>query len=334
MIVLLEIKNLYVHYATSEGTVKAVTNVQFEIAENEVFGLIGESGCGKSTISKAIMRLLPKNASIPKGEIFFEGENVTSMSDSEMRSIRGKEIALVTQSAMNSLNPVYKVGNQLIEAIQAHKRIAKSEARRKVIELFELVGLELGLIESYPHEFSGGMKQRSIIAMALSLNPKLIIMDEPTTGLDVLVQYRILEKISEILEQIRSSILLITHDISIVAQMCNRIAVMYGGQLMEIGKTEEVFYNPSHPYSIGLLNAFPNLLKLEKDLISIPGSPPSLIDDMPGCPFQERCPFQTQRCSQKIEMHKMTETHWSSCHLYYQTDEFRKNSSRKETWSS
>jgi oligopeptide/dipeptide ABC transporter ATP-binding protein len=170
--------------------------------------------------------------------------------------------------------------------------------------------------------------------MALSLNHKLIIMDEPTTGLDVLVQYRILEKISTILEQIKSSILLITHDISIVAQMCNRIAVMYGGQLMEVGKTEEIFYRPNHPYSMGLLNAFPNILMIEKELISIPGSPPSLIGDIQGCTFKKRCPFSTQKCFEDIEMHQITQTHWSSCHFYGKSDEWRKISSRKQTWLS
>lgn len=322
-----------VQYVTSTGIVKAVNGVEFEIGENEVFGLIGESGCGKSTVGKTIMQLLPKNAAISHGKVIFKGRDLLSISESQKRSLRGKEIALVTQSAMNSLNPVYKVGSQLIEAMKAHDHTNRAVVLKRISELFELVGLEPSLINSYPHEFSGGMKQRSIIAMSLIHNPKLIIMDEPTTGLDVIVQHNILEKISEIIEQIQSSILLITHDISVIAQMANFVGVMYGGFLMEVGKTDEIFFNPAHPYTMGLLNAFPDISTINKELISIPGAPPSLIKDITGCPFLPRCPFSKSKCTEKIEIHQITETQRSACHCHNKSDVFRSAARKKKTWT-
>ncbi|MDA0287695.1 MAG: ABC transporter ATP-binding protein, partial [Proteobacteria bacterium] len=244
-------------------------------------------------------------------------------------------MSLVPQSAMNSLNPVYRVGDQVVEAIQAHKNVSKSEARERVTELFDIVGLQPDLMKNFPHEFSGGMRQRAMIAMSLALDPGLVVMDEPTTGLDVLVQERILRRIREIRSQISSSIILITHDIAVIAEMSDRIAVMYGGQIMEQAPANDLFDTPCHPYTLGLKNAFPSIRNLQQKLISIPGSPPTLLGAPSSCPFLERCPFCVQQCSQRNpENITIQPLHEVRCVRHGEAPLLREKASEKETWRS
>ncbi|MBW1993288.1 MAG: ABC transporter ATP-binding protein, partial [Deltaproteobacteria bacterium] len=273
---LLEIRNLKIHYRTKTGIVKAVDDVSFSIERGGTLGLVGESGCGKTTIAKAIMRLLPRNGMIAGGEILFDGRNLVNLSDEELRKYRWENVAMISQSAMNSLNPVARVGSQLIEAIQAHRQVSVEQATRRMEEVFELVGLSIERARDYPHQFSGGMKQRAVIAMALLLNPELIIADEPTTALDVLVQDQIILKIKELLNKLNNAMILITHDIAVVAETCERMVVMYAGKIMEHADTDDIFYNPYNPYTLGLQNAFPSVKGERKELISIPGYPPLL----------------------------------------------------------
>jgi peptide/nickel transport system ATP-binding protein len=335
---LLDIHNLKTHYQTESGTVKAVDGVSFSIAEDEVFGLAGESGCGKSTLIRTIMRLVPGNAKVSAERLAFRGQELLAMSDRDYREkILWREISLVPQSAMNSLNPVHRVGDQIVEAILAHSNMGRREAAEKVVSLFEGVGLQAGLTRSYPHEFSGGMRQRAMIAMSLALDPSLIIMDEPTTGLDVLVQERILRKLAEIRRQGKKpkSILLITHDISVIAEMSNRIGIMYAGRMMEAAPSLELFREPFHPYTLGLKNAFPSIKAPDRQLISIPGSPPNLIEDIPGCVFAERCPFAIADCSRIFpDFMEVAPEHFAACIRTDQIDEFRQRAGDKRTWES
>lgn len=335
---LLDIGNLKTQYRTRKGTVKAVDGVSFSVREREVFGLVGESGCGKSTLVKTIMRLLPSSSLVSAEKLTYKGTDLLSTPDKEFRErILWKQISLVPQSAMNCLNPVYRVGDQIIEAIQAHsdagKKIDKKEALDRVEKLFDIVGLERNLLNSFPHEFSGGMRQRAMIAMALALDPSLIIMDEPTTGLDVLVQERILRKLIEIRNEIKASILLITHDISVIAQMSDRIGVMYAGRLMECANSFELFNEPYHPYTLGLKNAFPNIQTVNQSLISIPGSPPDLIDEIPGCIFEARCPFSIPDCRDERPVEKeVKEGHLAACIRTENVERLRISAGDKNTW--
>jgi peptide/nickel transport system ATP-binding protein len=335
---LLDIHNLKTHYQTESGTVKAVDGVSFSIAEDEVFGLAGESGCGKSTLIRTIMRLVPGNARVSAERLAFRGQDLLAMSDHDYREkILWQEISLVPQSAMNSLNPVHRVGDQVVEAILAHSDMGRREAAARVVSLFEGVGLQAGLTHSYPHEFSGGMRQRAMIAMSLALDPSLIIMDEPTTGLDVLVQERILRKLAEIRRQVKKpkSILLITHDISVIAEMSDRIGIMYAGRMMEAARSLELFNEPFHPYTLGLKNAFPSIKAPDRQLISIPGSPPNLIGDIPGCVFAERCPFAIADCNHVFpDFKEVSPGHFAACIRTDHIDEFRQRAGDKSTWES
>jgi len=333
---LLRTKNLKVHYRTSTGIVKAVDDVSLHVKENEVFGLIGESGCGKSTLIRTIMRLIPENAITSFDEFSFRGQDLKSLSAKEYRNnILWRGISLVPQSAMNSLNPVFRVGDQIIEVIRAHTDMPKEEAKKRVEELFKDVGLQPELTRSYPHEFSGGMRQRAMIAMSLALDPSLIIMDEPTTGLDVLVQERILRELKAIRKKSAASIFLISHDISVIAEMSDRIGIMYAGRIMEQAGAMEMFNEPWHPYTLGLKNAFPSIRTMDSELISIPGSPPNLIDDIPGCVFAYRCPFAISEC-QKVRPPdiEIKPNHFVHCIRTDDVEEFRKLAGDKKTWQS
>ncbi len=334
----LHIENLKTHYDSEQGPVKAVDGVSLSIGENEFFGLAGESGCGKSTLIRTILRLVPATAKVTADRLSFNGRDLLAMSDKEFREqILWQGISLVPQSAMNALNPVYRVGDQLIEAIQAHTDLSKEECARRVETLFEHVGLQPGLMGNYPHEFSGGMRQRAMIAMSLVLNPSLIVMDEPTTGLDVLVQERILRKLKEIRRQAKSSvsILLITHDISVIAEMSDRIGIMYAGRLMELAESLELFNNPLHPYTMGLKNAFPSIQALDRELISIPGSPPNLLGELPGCVFSARCPFAVDECERvRPEWREVKPGHFAACLRIDRAEEFRRLAGDKRTWLS
>ncbi len=335
---ILNIENLKTHYSSEEGIVKAVDGVSFSIGENQVFGLAGESGCGKSTLIRTIMRLVPKSAQVTADCLEFKGHDLLSVSDQSFREkILWQGISLVPQSAMNALNPVYRVGDQCREAILAHTGLSKAEATEIVAKMFDAVGLQAGLMKAYPHEFSGGMRQRAMVAMSLVLSPELVVMDEPTTGLDVLVQERILRNLKEIRKKTKTSaaILLITHDISVIAEMSDRIGIMYAGKLMETADTMELFNEPYHPYTLGLKNAFPSIKALDRELISIPGSPPNLTQTIPGCLFSDRCPFSIDICRDKRpEDIEVLPNHFVQCHRTENIMEFRKLAGEKKTWQS
>jgi peptide/nickel transport system ATP-binding protein len=333
---LLSVRNLGVVYETSQGPVHAVSNVSFDVQENEVFGIAGESGCGKSTLIKALLRLLADNGTASSDRCTYRGRALMEMADEPFRKeILWQEISMVPQSAMASFNPVLRVGDQVIESIQAHRKDSRAEALERASELFDVVGLEPGLLKSYPHEFSGGMRQRAMIAMALSLDPGLIIMDEPTTGLDVLVQERILRRIREIRSELKSSIILITHDIAVIAEMADRIAIMYGGEIMERASAVDLFENPHHPYTLGLKNAFPSITTLGTELISIPGSSPTLIGPVQSCPFAPRCPFDDASClAANPEAIEIAEGHMVRCVHSDKAARFRELAKEKSIWLS
>lgn len=329
---LLELNNVSIDYKTIEGNIRAVDKISLSIEDGEILGLVGESGCGKTTLIKSIIGLLPQNGIVAEGEIFFENENLLKFTKEEMRKKRWKDISMITQSAMNSLNPVYKISWQIVEAIQAHKEISKEEAYKRAEELFELVGLEKGRLNDYPHQYSGGMKQRAIIAMALALNPKIIIADEPTTALDVVVQSQILERINKLLENYQGSMILVTHDMSVIAQTCTKVAVMYGGKIVEYGHVKQVFKEPNHPYTMGLKNAFPSLIGEKKDLISIPGTPPNLLYEIKGCRFIDRCPFSIEKCLKEQPKITNIKEGFFYCHREEEREKLRVLASQQETW--
>lgn len=331
---LLNVKNLKTHYRISDGVVKAVDGISLSVKEDEVFGLAGESGCGKSTFIRTIMRLIPDTAMVSADELSYKDQDLLSLDDKTYRrDILWREISLVPQSAMNSLNPVYRVGNQIAEVIKNHTDLGKGEVRDRISHLFKGVGLQPRLTGNYPHEFSGGMRQRAMIAMSLALDPGLIIMDEPTTGLDVLVQERILRELRALRQKSAASIFLITHDISVIAEMSDRIGIMYAGRIMEQAESMELFNEPFHPYTLGLKNAFPSIRALERQLISIPGSPPNLIDDIPGCVFAFRCPFAIAECEkQRPPDIEIKPDHFVHCIRTDHVEEFRQRAGDKETW--
>ena len=297
---LLEVENVSIGYNTKKGYLKAVERVSFTLEEGASLGFVGESGCGKTTIGMALMGLLPPNGSVREGRILFEGKNTLTMSDEEIRKIRWRKMAMIFQAAMNALNPVQRVGNQIAEAILVHDpSIGKEEAMGQVAALFDLVGIPRDRLRDYPHQYSGGMKQRAVIAMALACHPKLIIADEPTTALDVIVQAQILGEIKDLQKEFNLSIIFISHDISIVADMCKDIGVMYAGQIVEFGPREKVFESPAHPYTKALLSSFPTVTGEKSDLIPIPGETPNLVIPPSGCRFCDRCSGPGSTC--KIE---------------------------------
>jgi len=329
---ILNLDNVKIYYRTLKGYSKAVDGVSFEIKEGEYLGLVGESGCGKSTIAKAILRILPPNGEIREGKILFQGRDLVSMTTADLNKVRWKEISMIPQSAMHSLDPVYRIEDQIMEAIGAHENLSREAAMEKIEALFDLVGLDKVRLKDYPHQFSGGMRQRAMIAMALVLDPTLVLADEPTTGLDVIVQDQILSRIKAIHEKLKKVMLLITHNMAVVAENCNKIAVMYAGKIMEYGG-EAVFLNPFHPYSLGLINAFPSVIDSRSELISIPGSPPDLINPPEGCRFHERCPFAADRCIEaEPPLEAVADGHFSACHFPDQVEKFRDLAGKSKTW--
>ena len=314
---LLKVSNLKVVYYTRKGIVKAVNGLNFEIKNSEVFGLAGESGCGKSTVALSILRILPANARVLDGSIFFQGRNLLDVPEDEMRHIRWNKISLVFQGAMNAFNPVQTVGNQIIEAIMLHKKdIDKREAWHIAENLFTKVKLDPSFLRRYPHEFSGGMKQRAMIAMALACNPNLIIADEPTTGLDVIVQAEILRLLKDLKNEYDLSILIISHDIPMLATLCDRLAIMYAGELVEYADVRTLCTKPLHPYTRGLLRTLPTLdgdWQFTGEILK--GEPPSLIDPPPGCTFHPRCPISKELCKRKKPLLTEIEPeHYVACH--------------------
>jgi oligopeptide/dipeptide ABC transporter ATP-binding protein len=296
---LLSVQDLAVRFATRDGVRYAVNGVSFDLEQGETLGLVGESGCGKTVTSLAVMRLLPKgSARVARGRVLFEGRNLLELRDAEMRDVRGKEIAMIFQNPTTSLNPVIPVGKQLTETIHAHRRVGRAEARARAQELLAMVGIadpERSLGE-YPHRFSGGMRQRIAIAIALALTPKLLIADEPTTALDVTIQAQILDILRELAERSDLGMLLITHDLGVVASMTQRIAVMYAGLVVEAASTSEIFRRPLHPYTVGLLRSIPTVDERGSALVSIPGAPPELRSEPVGCPFAPRCAWRLTEC--------------------------------------
>ena len=310
----LQVKDLTMHYQTRLGTVKAVDGISFELARGEVLGLVGESGCGKTSIAVTLMKLLPDNALIVKGQVLLDGQDLMTMDDTTLRTYRWRRISMIFSAAMNSLDPVHRVGDQIIEAIEAHDMITTmTEARATVDRLFRLVGLDPGLTDRYPHEFSGGMRQRAVIAMALACQPDVIVADEPTTALDVIVQDRILRQIKEIQTDLNMSMIYITHDIAVVAEITDRIGVMYAGKLVELGSTADVFERPIHPYTKALLSVFPSIRGEKRPLATLGGEPPNLIDPPTGCRFHPRCPYATAICQQEEPPVVVRDGHWAAC---------------------
>jgi len=294
---LLEVESLTIGYRTKKGLHRAVEGISFSLEEGRSLGFVGESGCGKTTVGMALMGLLPPNGVVLGGRVIFEGRDLLTLPEEELRRLRWKSISMIFQAAMNALNPVKKVADQVAEAILAHSpAMARSDAMRQVEGLFQLVGVPKDRMRDYPHQYSGGMRQRAIIAMALACKPRLIIADEPTTALDVIVQDQILQETRVLQEQFGISIIFISHDISIVADVCHDIGIMYAGELVEYGSREKVFSAPAHPYTRALLSSFPNLTGKKEKLKPIAGEPPNLVEPPEGCRFCGRCPRALSEC--------------------------------------
>jgi peptide/nickel transport system ATP-binding protein len=330
---LLDVRDLAVSFTSADGIVRAVRGVSFSVDAGRTLGIVGESGSGKSVATQSIVRLT-RGARV-SGDASFDGRDLLRLSTAELRTIRGAEIGMIFQDPLSSLHPYYTVGWQIEEMLQAHRAIAHVEARRRAIDLLGAVGIPRASerVDQFPHQFSGGMRQRAMIAMAMVLDPPLIVADEPTTGLDVIVQDQIMQRLKEIQERYAKAILLITHDMAVVAENCNRIVVMYAGKVAEAGG-EAVFRTPFHPYTLGLCNAFPDLDDRGRDLISIRGTPPSLVAPPQGCRFHQRCPFATALCAERAPpLVEVGTGHVAACHYIDRADEFRARAREPETWT-
>ncbi|WP_145523979.1 ABC transporter ATP-binding protein [Virgibacillus sp. SK37] len=316
---ILEVNDLSVSFDTYGGDVKAVRGVTFELNEKETLAIVGESGSGKSVTAQSLMRLIPMPpGKFVNGSIIFKGQDLTEKSEKQMEAIRGKEISMIFQDPMTSLNPTMTIGKQISESLIKHQNMSKKDAHERGIELLKLVGIPTPekRINQYPHEYSGGMRQRAMIAIALACNPKILIADEPTTALDVTIQAQIMDLMKELQEKTGTAILLITHDLGVVANAAHRVAVMYGGKIVETGDVDEIFYNPKHPYTWGLLGSMPKLDNRDEELQAIPGSPPDLADPPKGCPFVARCPFALKVCENHMpEYTDVSNTQKTACWL-------------------
>ena len=318
----LEVKNLQVNLKTKYGEVKAVRDVSFDLKKGEILSIVGESGSGKSVLCRSILKLLPENGYVKNGDILLNGTNICNLTDKMMSKVRGKEISMIFQDPMTSLNPLFTVGDQLTEHLIKHKKISKKEANEKAIKMLDMVGIPSPekRLKQYPHEFSGGMRQRVMIAMSLICEPKLIIADEPTTALDVTIQAQILDLMKDLKSKLDTSIILITHDLGVVADLCSRINVMYGGLIVEEGTTEDIFYRGKHPYTWGLLRSVPNpKSELKEKLIPIEGQPPDLLKPPVGCPFTARCDYAMKICKEKQPpLFEVGEGHRAACWLCHE----------------
>ena len=315
----IELKDLQTHFQTEEGTVKAVNHVSFSVREGETVCVVGESGCGKSVTALSIMGLIAESGSVVGGDILYEGKSLLGMKEKELRSLRGNDIAMIFQEPMTSLNPVFTVGEQIVETLREHELLSKNEAYKKAIELIRKVGIARAdeIVHSYPHELSGGMLQRIMIAVALSCNPKLLIADEPTTALDVTIQAQILDLLRPVKEEFKTSILLITHDLGVVAEMADYVVVMYGGKVIEEAPVLEIFQNPKHPYTKGLLKSKPVMGKRIDKLYSIPGQVPNLVGLGEFCYFSGRCEHCMEICEKEApNLNVNDENHKVACWLY------------------
>ncbi|CAN5672700.1 ABC transporter ATP-binding protein [soil metagenome] len=330
---LLDVQNLHVYYDTQRGPMKAVEGVSFAVEAGHNVGLIGESGCGKTTTGRSMMRVMPRNASIPHGTIMFQGKDLVRLPENEMRDLRWRELSMIPQASMDSLNPVYRVGKQIVEVLTVRGDLHRKAAEERSKELFDLVGLAGDRLQNYPHEFSGGMRQRAAIALALALNPDLVIADEPVTALDVIVQHQVLRTFRELQDRLSLSVIMITHDISVVAETCDEVAVMYAGKIVEWAAVDAFFHEPVHPYTLGLQNAFPNLAKPDMDLISIEGYPPDLVNPPVGCRFADRCPFAQERCfAEEPPLIDVAPGHKAACHRWQEVDFLRSEAKKAGTW--
>jgi oligopeptide/dipeptide ABC transporter ATP-binding protein len=316
---LIRVKDLKTYFFTHEGTVKAVDGINLKINKGETLGLVGESGCGKSVTALSIIRLIPSPpGKIVGGEIHFEGKNLLELDEKEMRKIRGRKISMIFQEPMTSLDPMFTIGDEIAEVIRLHQELKKDEARKKAIESLKTVGMPdpEKRINEYPHELSGGMRQRAMIAMALSCNPTLLIADEPTTALDVTIQAQILRLIDELRKKFSTSVLLITHDLGVIAETCDNVAVMYAGHIVEYTDVNTLFRSPLHPYTKGLMKSIPRLDIDTKRLEAIKGLVPNLLDIAPGCPFHPRCDFCIKRCTEDLpNLMEVKNNHLVRCHL-------------------
>jgi peptide/nickel transport system ATP-binding protein len=315
--VLLEVQGLKTYYNTVRGPVKAVDGVSFQVKQGEALGLAGESGCGKTTVALSILKILPTGGEIVGGKILFRGKDLAQLKGAEMRDVRWKGISIVFQGAMNALNPLFKVGDQIVEAIKLHEpKVKKKEAWERTEKLFETVGLEPSRAKHYPHEYSGGMRQRGLIAMALACNPGLLIADEPGTALDVIVQAQVLKLMSELKERLNLGMVLITHDLSIITETCEKAAIMYAGKIVEQGDIVTIFKEPLHPYTQGLISAFPSIKAAKRRMTSIHGSPPDLLNPPSGCRFHPRCPHTMDICKKTDPRQlELAGDHYVACHL-------------------
>ena len=317
---LLEVKNLSVHFPTDDGVVKAVDGVSFSLLPGETLGVVGESGSGKSVSFLTVMGLINTKQAIIEGEIIFQGQDLLTLPPDEMRTVRGEKISMIFQDPMTSLHPYYKVGDQIAEAVRVHQQVSKQEAHEQAVEMLRRVGIPRPdeRADQYPHEFSGGMRQRAMIAMALSLNPDLLIADEPTTALDVTVQAQILDLLDRLKQEFNAAIVIVTHDLGVVAEHCDHIQVMYAGKIVEAGDRRDIYYGAHHPYTWGLLASIPRLndSDVKERLRPIRGLPPSLIFVPPGCAFHPRCPHVFDRCRTEVpDLLPADGHHASRCHL-------------------
>jgi len=314
---LLEVNNLQAYFYTLEGPVKAVDDVSFTVEKGEALGLAGESGCGKTTVALSILRLLPFPGKVVGGSVVFDGQDLAKVSDEDIRRYRWKRMSIVFQGAMNALNPVFSIGEQISEGMLLHENVSEDDARQRSEELLRLVGVDKSRYDSYPHELSGGMRQRSMIAMALACNPDLVIADEPATALDVIVQAQVLKLMQELQKELQLSMILITHDLSIIAETCDKVAIMYAGKVAEYCDAVSLFKKPLHPYTRGLLAAFPDVRARDAKLSSIPGDPPDLINPPRGCHFHPRCPYRKSPiCSEdEPELREIRMKHYAACHF-------------------
>ncbi len=315
---LLRIEDLEVHYATRAGVVKAVDRAGFEMGRGETLGLVGESGCGKSTLGFSILRLVPPPGKIVGGDIIFAGEDLLKKDEEEMRRIRGSRISMIFQDPMTCLDPLQKVGDHIVETITTHDQgIKRAEAWKRAEEMLDRLGIDPSRLEDYPHQLSGGMRQRVMIALALILNSELVIADEPTTSLDVIVEAQILDLLKQLKEDYELTLILITHNMGIVAQLADRVAVMYAAKLVEVAEARPLYEKPMHPYTQGLLRSIPNISLTEQVLATMPGSPPDLIQPPPGCRFHPRCPYVKDECKEiEPPMIGVERDHLVACHLY------------------
>ena len=310
----LRVNDLSMTYQIRQGEVKAVQDVSFELARGQSLGLVGESGCGKSSVANCLMGLLPDNARVTRGQVILQEQDLLQLTEDELRKFRWRHIAMVFQAAMNVLDPVYRVGQQIVEAIEAHGfELSEVQTRERVADLFRRVGLDPRLMDRYPHEFSGGMRQRAVIAMALSCDPGVIIADEPTTALDVIVQDKILRELKDIQNDREMAVIYITHDIAVVAEVTDQVAVMYAGRLVELGSTADVLSSPLHPYTEALMSSFPSVSGEKRPLTVLSGEPPNLVNPPPGCPIHPRCKSATEKCHAEFPPQVSKADHWAAC---------------------